>query len=188
MRTYTIGATTPIDDFRFVDLVPHVVGRCEARHRTGGTVDVDHPAADATDQMVMVVADPILEARGRSRRLNAAEEAFGNQEGERVVHGLERYGADLGSDSFGHAVGCDVGLIRHDSPDRQSLGRNLNTALAKKVSWISGHSPENRSEIGTTPSLTNGPRWSQKVFERILRHSASLSSGDRVRKTEVDPL
>ena len=86
--------------------------------------------------MVMVVADPIFETRGRPRRLNAAEEAFGNQEGERVVHRLKRYGADLGPDGFGHAVCRDVGLIRHDSPDRQSLGRDLDTALAKKFSWV----------------------------------------------------
>jgi hypothetical protein len=89
--------------------------------------------------MVMVIAHPIFEARRRPRRLNAAEEAFGNQEGERVVHRLERYGADLGPHRLGHAIGCDVRLIRHDAPDRQSLGRDLNTALAKKVRWISRH-------------------------------------------------
>ncbi len=92
--------------------------------------------------MVMVVSDPILEACGRPRRLNAPDDAFGDQEGERVVHRLERDGADFGPDSFGNAFRCNVRLIRHDSQDRQSLGRDLNTALTKQVSRVGCHDQE----------------------------------------------
>jgi hypothetical protein len=36
--------------------------------------------------MMVVVSDAILEARRRSRGLNAADEAFADQHTERVVH------------------------------------------------------------------------------------------------------
>ena len=89
--------------------------------------------------MVVVVADPILEASRRPGGLNAPDEAFGDQDAEGVVHRLERDGADLGPDGLGHAVGRDVGLTRDRPQDSQSLGRDLNTALPKEVSRVGGH-------------------------------------------------
>ena len=44
-----------------IDLVTRVVRSGQARGGTDRAVDVDHPSAGAADQMVMVVADPILE-------------------------------------------------------------------------------------------------------------------------------
>ena len=108
-----IRAAPPICDLGLVDLVPHVVDR----RKTGGGADravyIDQTAADSTDQMVMVVADPILETSRCAGGLNAPEEAFGDQDAERVVHGLERDGTDPGPDDLGHAVGRDVGLTCH---------------------------------------------------------------------------
>jgi hypothetical protein len=89
--------------------------------------------------MVVVVADPILEASRRPGGLNAADEAFGDEDAEGVVHRLERDGADLGPDNLGHAVGRDVGLTRDRPQDSQSLGRNLDTALPKEVGRVSVH-------------------------------------------------
>jgi len=83
--------------------------------------------------MVVVVADPILEASWRPGRLNAPDQAFGDQDGEGIVHRLERDGADLGPDDLGHAVGGDVGLTRYRPQDGQSLGGYLDTALSKEV-------------------------------------------------------
>ena len=60
--------------------------------------------------MVVVVADPILEASRGSGGLDAPEQAFGDQDAEGVVHRLERDGADLGPDGLGHGVGRDVGV------------------------------------------------------------------------------
>ena len=129
----------PVGDLGLVDLVAHVVGRRETRGGAHRAVDVDHAAADSTDQMVMVVADPILEPSRRPGGLNAPEEALGDQETERVVHRLEGDGADLGPDDFSHAVGRDVGLTRNRPQDPQSLGRHLNTALAKEVCRVGFH-------------------------------------------------
>jgi len=60
--------------------------------------------------MVMVVADSVLESRGRSGGLNAPDQMLGDQDAERVVHRLERDGADLGPHGFGDRIGRDVGL------------------------------------------------------------------------------
>jgi len=86
--------------------------------------------------MVVVVAYPILEASSRPGGLNAADQAFGNQNAERVVHRLKRNGADLGSDDVRHDVGRDVGLTGDRPQDSQSLGRDLNAALAQEVCGV----------------------------------------------------
>jgi hypothetical protein len=128
-----IGTASPIGDLRFVDLVTHVVSRREARSRADRAIDVDHTAAAATDQMMMIVADPILEACGRTRRLNAPDQTFDDKEAESVVHRLERYRTDLGPDGLGHGVGRDVRLARYSPKNCQALGGNLNTTLPKEV-------------------------------------------------------
>jgi len=89
--------------------------------------------------MVVVVANPILEARRCPGWLNAPDETFGDQDAEGVVHRLERDGSDLGPDDFGHAVGRDVRLPGDRPQDSQSLGRDLNATLTKEVSRLKGH-------------------------------------------------
>jgi hypothetical protein len=104
-----------------------------------GAVDVDHAPADSTDQMMMVVADPILEASRRSGGLNATDQAFGDQDAEGVVHRLQRDGTDLRPDGLGHGIGRDVWRIRDRPQDSQSLGSNLNAALPKEIGRFSSH-------------------------------------------------
>ena len=135
-----VRTAAPVDDLGLVDLVALVVGRRETGRGADRAVDVDHAAADAADQMVVVVADPILEASRRPGGLDAPDETLGDQDAEGVVHRLERDGADLGPDDLGHAVGRDVGLTRDGPQDSQSLGRDLNAALPKKVSRADVHS------------------------------------------------
>ena len=89
--------------------------------------------------MVVVVADPILEAGGRSGRLYAPDQPLGDQDAEGVVDRLERDRPDLGPHGLGHRVGGDVRPTRDRPQDGQSLGRNLNTVLSKKVSRVGGH-------------------------------------------------
>jgi hypothetical protein len=129
----------PVDDFRLVDFVAPVVVRREAWSGAGRAVDVDQAAAVATNQMVMVVANAILESRGRSGGLNAPNEAFADEDAKGVVHGLERDGPDLGAHDFGNRIGGNVGLTRHRAQDGQSLGGDLNAALTKEFSRGAGH-------------------------------------------------
>lgn len=92
--------------------------------------------------MVMVVADPILEARRGPGWLNAPDEALGDQEAESVVDRLERNRPDFGPNELGHAIGRDVGLPGHGSQDRQALGRDLNASLTKEFRRLGGHEPQ----------------------------------------------
>jgi hypothetical protein len=135
----TLRTAPPIGDLGLVDLVPLVVDRRETGGGADDAVDIHQTAANATDQMVVVVADAILEARRRTRGLNAPDQTFGDQEAEGVVHRLERDGPDLGSHDLGRAIGGDVRLTRHRSQDSQSLGGDLNAALAQEVSRVDGH-------------------------------------------------
>src|SRR5688572_18030627 len=116
-----VRTATPVDDLGLVDRVAPVVGRGETGNGANRAVDVDHTAADSTDQMVVVVGDSILEASGRSRGLNAPEKTLGDQHTEGVVHRLERDSTDLGPDRLGHGVSGDVGSTRDRSQDSQSL-------------------------------------------------------------------
>jgi hypothetical protein len=89
--------------------------------------------------MVVIVADAILVACRRAGRLNAPDQARGGEKRQRVVHGLQRDGADLGSDDLGHVVGRDVRLTADCAKDSQSLGGHLDAALTKNAGLIRGH-------------------------------------------------
>ena len=135
----TIRTAPPVGDLGLVDLVAAIVDGRETRRGADRAVDVDHAAADSTDQMVVVVADAILEARRRPGGLNAPDQALGDQQAQGVVHRLQRDGADLGPDDLGHGVGRDVRLTRDRPQDRQSLGRDLDAAFTKESCRIGRH-------------------------------------------------
>jgi hypothetical protein len=71
--------------------------------------------------------------------LNASDEAFADQHAEGVVYRLERDGTDLCPGDLGHPVGGDVRVTRDGTQDSQTLGRDLNSALTKKICRIGGH-------------------------------------------------
>jgi len=92
--------------------------------------------------MMVVVADAIFEAGWRADRLDSPKQPFLGQQAERVVNGLAGDGADLGPHHFGHAVGGDVGLTSDGTQDGQSLGRDLDAVLTKKIGRVGGHADE----------------------------------------------
>ena len=104
--------------------------------------------------MVVVVADAIFEASRGSGRLDAPDEALGDQHPEGVVHRLERDGPDLRPDDIGYGIGGNVGLTRDGAQDGQSLCRDLNAALTKKVSRVGQH----MSSIAQSLEWLNGCR------------------------------
>ena len=57
-----IRTAPPVNDLGLVDLVASAVDRRETGGEADRAVDVDRAAAESADQMVVVVADPILEA------------------------------------------------------------------------------------------------------------------------------
>jgi hypothetical protein len=56
-----IRTPSPVGDLGLFDLITPVVDRPETWGGADRAVDVDHAATDAADQMVVVVADAILE-------------------------------------------------------------------------------------------------------------------------------
>ena len=89
--------------------------------------------------MVVVVANASFEPRGRTGRLNAPEQPLGREDTERVIHRLDRDGADLGPDGVGDRIGSDVRLSGDGAQDGQPLGRHLNSALPEELSRIGCH-------------------------------------------------
>jgi hypothetical protein len=126
LRTYA-----PVRDVGFVDLVAVVVGRGKARRGTDCAVDVDETAADATDEVVVVIIDAILVASGRPYWLNSPDEALFDEDAEGVVDGLARDRADFISGHLGNVFGRDVRSTGHRSEDSQSLGRHLYSVLTQ---------------------------------------------------------
>jgi hypothetical protein len=58
-----IRTTPPISDFGLVDFEALGIHRRETRRGADRALDVDDAAADAADQVVVVVAHPVLEPR-----------------------------------------------------------------------------------------------------------------------------
>ena len=90
--------------------------------------------------MMVVVANTVLISSRRSGGLDAPDEPLVHQEAEGLVDRLQRDRANFGSDDFRHRVRRDVGLPADRPQHRQSLSRNLNTALSKEVGRVGRHS------------------------------------------------
>lgn len=131
-----LRASAPVDHLGFVHLVPRSLGGGEARGRADRAVDIHHPAAGATDQMMVVVTSPVLVARGRPRGLDAADEALLGEECEGIVDGLTGYDPDPGSHRRGHVIRGGMRPTRHRREHGESLGCDLHRVLPKDLRWI----------------------------------------------------
>jgi hypothetical protein len=134
-----LGAAPPVHDLGLVDLEVHGLVRREARGSADGAVHVHDRAADAADEVVVVVADAGLVPGRRADGLDPAEESFVDHGAEGIVDGLFRDRADAGSGQLDDAVGGDVGLGRDGAEDRQALCCNLESVLAEGVSGFPDH-------------------------------------------------
>src|SRR5699024_10770121 len=90
----TRGADAPVDDLRLVDGEAVVVGRLEARGLAGSALHVDHRAAAAADEVVVVVTELELVARGVTGRFEAPDEPGAGEGGEDVVDSLGAHRAE----------------------------------------------------------------------------------------------
>jgi hypothetical protein len=193
---HAIRTPAPIRDLGLVDFVAPVVSCDQTRGSASGTVHIDHAAAVPADQMVVVVADSILEARRRSGGLNAPEQTFGNQDRERVVHRLKRDGTDLGPHGVGDDVGSDVGVARNSAQHCYALGSDLNTPLPQEISRVGNHGGmiSNNGAIPYLDVLENevsrnaGPlRRPGHLLRRTSFEWAALRGRPRVNSFKVNP-
>jgi hypothetical protein len=86
--------------------------------------------------VVVVVADTVLVARGRTGRLDSADQPFVYEERERVVNRLSRNRANIGAHFLSDLVGGRVGTNRDCPQYCQPLGRNLDALLAQHTGRI----------------------------------------------------
>ncbi len=135
----TGGTAAPVDDLGLVDLITGVVGRSQARHGTHGAIHVDHLAAGATDQVVMVVTHPILISCGGPRRLDAPEQTDVGQHADGVVDRAMRDGTDVGPDGLDHFLCREMRSARHRPQDGQALCRDLEALLPKQLGGSDSH-------------------------------------------------
>ena len=112
--------SSPVDDLGLVDGEAVVVGGVEAGGLAGCALHVDHRAAGSAHEVVVVVAELQLEARGMSRGLELAHEADARERREDVVDGLGAHGAESLPRAAGDGVDIGVGvrgqLAEHRDP------------------------------------------------------------------------
>ena len=120
----TLGAAAPIDDLGLVDLEASVISRGQARHVANCAIHVDHPPAGTTDQVVVVVADAILVARRRPRRLDPAEQPTFRERGEHVIDRLAGDRPELRPHDGTDLIGGAVRVLRHGAQHGDALGRH----------------------------------------------------------------
>jgi len=119
--------------------VPGVVRRRQAWRVACGAIDIDGLSTPAADQVVVVVADPILVARRRASGLDPADDALLGQEAECVVDCLSGYGANLGAYILGDFVRRTMGPPRHRPQHGNTLGRDMDLMLPKEFGGVVGH-------------------------------------------------
>ena len=141
-------ASTPIDDFGFVNFESVGIVGGEAGHLANSAVDVEHHPADPADQVVVVVADPTLVATCRARRLDAANQVLVDQNAERVIDRLPRDGAELGAHDVAQLVGCGMWVLRNDAHDRESLSGDLDAVLAQEFCCWFEHEEDLITDFG----------------------------------------
>jgi ATP-dependent DNA ligase len=165
-----IRTAAPVGHVGLLNLVALVVPCCETWRGAHRAVDVDDSAALTADEMVMIVADAILEASRRPGRLDPAEEPFSDQHVERVVHGLRGDGSDFCADRRCYRVSRHVGLHRNGFQHRKPLRRYLNAVLSEEFDWIARHGLHAISNDGMNPILDSG-RGSAHLRTPALRTS-----------------
>lgn len=135
----TRGAATPVDDLSFVYfesvvIVGREAGRCPHR-----TIDVKGGVADATDQVVVIVAYAVFVARRRSARLDPPDDPFVDEDAERVVDGLARDRPEGRSHIVGELISGGVPANRYRSENGEALRRDLQSMLTQHCVWFGAH-------------------------------------------------
>lgn len=148
-----LGAAAPVDHLGLVDLESRVGGGDQARRRTDCAVDIDHPAAGATDQVVVVVAGAAFVPCRRPGRVDAPNQTLFGENAEGVVHRLAGNGADLLPDGRDDVVRGAVRSTRHCRQNGKALSSDLNTVSSEENGRIVVH------DVSIAPRLDCVKYW-----------------------------
>ncbi len=142
-----------MDDLGLVDLKTMRIVRSQAGRRPDRAVDVDYGATTSANQVVMVIAHPILVKCGRSGGLDATYEVLLDQDAECVVHGLARDRPDDGPDVVGHLFGRGVRARGHSPHDGKPLCCHLHAMPPELLFDGTIHDAHTRTNYGFSPLL-----------------------------------
>ena len=116
-------------------------------------VDINRATARATDDVVMIVVDPVLIAARRMGRLNAPYEAIFGQNAQGVVYRLARDRTDLSPHQVLDLVRRAVRAVGHRSQDSQTLSRHLDTAFTEQAGRVRTYFPEHKLDCCSDSGL-----------------------------------
>jgi hypothetical protein len=147
-RRQTLGACTPIDDFRFLDPVAGPIRRSQTGHRAHRAVDVHGLPANAADQMMVIIAHPIFVASRRPGRLNPPNQPLLSERPQRVVHRLPRNGPDLRANLPGNFVRRRMRPPRQHLEHGHPLGGHPQPTSTQEFSRITRHARQSNADSG----------------------------------------
>jgi hypothetical protein len=152
-RRQTLGACTPVDDFRFLNPVTCPVRWRQTGHLAHGAVDVHGLAADAADQMVVIIAHAIFVASRGPGRLNPSDEPLLGKRPKRVIHSLPRNGSNLGANLHSHFVCRGVRPACQHLQHSHTLGSHLEPTVTQKFSGIMRHTRQSTADSGQSQEV-----------------------------------
>ncbi len=180
-----------------------VVIRRQTRRLANGAGDIDGLPANATNEVMVVVANPVFVTGRRTGRLNAPNDALLHQQSERVINRLARNRADVGANAFGNHVGGGMWPGRHHPQDRQALGGDLDTMFSKDFRGVRVHAsvihqildpvqylpepnkkPRSKLPAVLSDTLGEGPRAMARTslpFDRAVHPSLSTTLAGTMR-------
>lgn len=123
----TAGTSAPVHDFGFIDFEAMIITGFEAWRGTDSAIDVEDQATASTHQVMVIVADSILEPSGRASGLDSPDETLVGEGTEGVIDRLPRDRTDLVAHDFSELLGRGMRPIGDSLHDRQALRRDLKT-------------------------------------------------------------
>ena len=131
------GGTYPRrHDLRLVDGETVLVAGLETRRGADHAVDVADGAARTADDVVVVVADAVLEAGGRAGRLDPAGQTVRGEDAQHVVDGLGRDRVVALADGAHQGVDVGVGVVLELTQDGQAGRRDAQAGGAQALLWV----------------------------------------------------
>ena len=125
-------ASTPVDDFSFVDDEAFIVCCGQAGGVADGAIDIGEVAAGAADHMVMVVAGTGFVSGGRAGGLYPAKKSGPGENRERVIDRLTRDRADSAANIVHNNVGRGMGCAPNGRQNGESLRGYLQSVLTQQ--------------------------------------------------------
>ena len=108
-----LRAGAPIDHLRLIDLEAAIRAGGQAWGVADGAVDIDRFPAAAADEVVVIVAGPVLVTGRGTGRLDAADQPFFRKKADGIVDRLPGNRPDFRPDIHGDLVRRGVWPTRH---------------------------------------------------------------------------